>query len=103
MRHVDDHPLVHAVADQVGLVACLDPEAERASLDPGQFGSAARLFVGKAFQPAASLKALTYFKDGDLGKLSGADRSTLIKAAKSVRALPRIALRSKKLAPSRIY
>lgn len=65
--------------------------------------AAARLFFGTAFQPAASLKALTYFKDGDLGKLSGADRSTLIKAAKSVRALPRIALRSKKLAPSRIY
>ncbi len=60
--------------------------------------SAARLFFGNAFQPAASLKALTYFKDGDLGKLSGADRSTLIEAAKSVRTLPRIALRSKKLA-----
>jgi len=31
---------------------------------------------------------------------SGADRNTLIEAAKSVRALPRIALRSKKLAPA---
>ena len=60
--------------------------------------AAARLFFGKAFQPAASLKALTYFKDGDLGRLSGADRSTLIEAAKAVRALPMIALRSKKLA-----
>lgn len=62
--------------------------------------AAARLFFGNAFQPAACLKALTYFKDGDLGKLSGADRNTLIEAAKSVRALPRIALRSRKLAPS---
>jgi len=62
--------------------------------------AAARLFFGKAFQPAESLKALTYFKDGDLGKLAGADRSTLVEAARSVRALPRIALRSKKLAPS---
>ena len=60
--------------------------------------AAARLFFGNAFQPAACLKALTYFKDGDLGKLSGADRNTLIEAAKSVRALPRITLRSKKLA-----
>jgi len=62
--------------------------------------AAARLFFGKAFQPAASLKALTYFKDGDLARLSGADRNTLIEAAKSVRALPRIALRSRKLAPA---
>ena len=60
--------------------------------------AAARLLFGKAFQPAASLKALTYFKDGDLGRLSGADRSTLIEAAKSVRALPLIELRSRKLA-----
>ena len=60
--------------------------------------AAARLFFGNAFQPAASLKALTYFKDGDLARLSGADRNTLIDAAKSVRALPRIALRSRKLA-----
>ena len=62
--------------------------------------AAARLFFGNAFQPAASLKALTYFKDGDLGRLSGADRNTLIEAAKSVRALPRIAMRSRKLAPA---
>lgn len=60
--------------------------------------AAARLFFGNAFQPAASLKALTYFKDGDLARLSGADRNTLIDAAKSVRALPRIKLRSRKLA-----
>jgi hypothetical protein len=58
----------------------------------------ARVLFGNAFQPAASLKALTYFKDGDLGKLSGTDRNTLIEAARSVRALPVIALRSRKLA-----
>ncbi len=59
--------------------------------------TAARLFFGNALQPATCLKALTYFKDGDLGKLSRADRTTLIEAASSVRSLPRIALRSKKL------
>ena len=58
----------------------------------------ARLLFGNAFQPAASLKALTYFKDGDLDSLSRADRNTLIESAKSVRALPRITLRSRKLA-----
>jgi hypothetical protein len=60
--------------------------------------AAARLLFGRAFQPAESLKALTYFRDGDLGRLSGADRRTLIEAAKSVRALPKVALRSKRLA-----
>ena len=59
--------------------------------------AAARLFFGNSFQPAVCLKALTYFKDGDLGKLSSADRNTLIEAASSVRALPRIARRSKEL------
>ena len=60
--------------------------------------AAARLFFGKAFQPAESLKALTYFKDGDLGKLSDVDRGTLIAAGMAVRALPVISLRSRKLA-----
>lgn len=62
--------------------------------------AAARTFFGKAFQPAESLKALTYFSDGDLSKLSSADRHALIEAAASVRALPVIALRSKTLAGS---
>lgn len=70
----------------------------RAGVEAARGLAAARLFFGKAFQPAASLKALTYFRDGDLDKLSDADRRTLIEAAKSVRALPAIALRSKKLA-----
>lgn len=60
--------------------------------------AAARLFFGKAFQPAESLKALTYFKDGDLGKLPDVDRGTLIAAGMAVRALPVISLRSRKLA-----
>lgn len=60
--------------------------------------AAARLFFGKAFQPMECLKALTYFRDGDLDRLSGADRQTLTEAAKSVRALPRLELRSKRLA-----
>ncbi len=70
----------------------------RAGCAVAQGLAAARLFFGNAFQPAACLKALTYFKDGDLGKLAGADRNTLIEAAKAIRALPRITLRSKQLA-----
>lgn len=70
----------------------------RAGVEAARGLAAARLFFGRAFQPAASLKALTYFRDGDLDTLSGTDQRTLIDAAKSVRALPAIALRSKKLA-----
>lgn len=60
--------------------------------------AAARLFFGTAFQPAASLQALTFFKDGDLARLAQADRDTLISSAAAVRELPRVALRSRSLA-----
>lgn len=60
--------------------------------------AAARLFFGTAFQPAAGLKALTFFKDGDLARLAQADRSTLIAAVAAVRELPRMELRSRSLA-----
>ena len=59
--------------------------------------AAARLFYGAAFQPAESLKALTYFKDGDLPRLSGDDRRVLIAAAASVDDLPRVARRAPSL------
>jgi hypothetical protein len=60
--------------------------------------AAARLFYGAAFQPAESLKALTYFKDGDLPRLSADDRRVLIPAAASVDDLPRVARRARRLA-----
>lgn len=60
--------------------------------------AAARTFFGAAFQPLASLKALTYFQGGDLARLSRRDRDTLIGAAAAVGDLPRVALRSRKLA-----
>jgi len=59
--------------------------------------AAARLFFGNAFQPAESLKALVYFRDGDLAQLSRADQNTLIEAASAVRQLPAVRLRSKRL------
>jgi hypothetical protein len=60
--------------------------------------AAARLFFGATFQPAESLKALVYFKDGDLARLSRDDQRTLIAAAAAVGNLPRVALRSRRLA-----
>ncbi len=60
--------------------------------------AAARLLFGAAFQPAESLKALTYFRDGDLPRLARTDRDTLIAAAAAVGDLPRVALRSRALA-----
>jgi hypothetical protein len=59
--------------------------------------AAARRLFGAAFQPAESLKALVYFKDGDLTRLSRDDRHTLIAAAAVVGDLPPVALRSRRL------
>ena len=60
--------------------------------------AAAKLLFGGAFQPAESLKALTYFKDGDLPRLSKAEQRVLIAAAAAVGDLPKVALNSKQLA-----
>ncbi|HEV2991668.1 MAG TPA: nucleotidyl transferase AbiEii/AbiGii toxin family protein [Candidatus Angelobacter sp.] len=53
---------------------------------------AARAIYGKAFNPIASLKALTYFEDGNLGSLPGKIRSLLHDAAHGVKieALPNL-------------
>jgi len=71
---------------------------QRAGVSLGHGLAAARLFFGKAFQPSESLKALAYFRDGDLPQLSPEDRRTLITAAAAVGDLPRAALRSRELA-----
>jgi hypothetical protein len=60
--------------------------------------AAACLFFGRTFQPAESLKALTWFKDGDLARLARADQHALITAAAATGDLPAVALRSKVLA-----
>lgn len=58
-------------------------------------GAAAAIY-GKNFNGALSLKALTYFEDGDLPSLTPAIRKRLLAAATSVnlRELPRVAARS---------
>jgi hypothetical protein len=70
----------------------------RAGLSLAKGLAGARLLFGAAFQPAESLKALTYFRDGDLPRLAKADRSALIAAAAGVGDLPRAGLRSRALA-----
>lgn len=60
--------------------------------------AAARALFGRAFQPAAALKALVYFEGGDLAALNRRDRDVLIAAAGAVRDLPSVKLRSRVLA-----
>jgi len=62
--------------------------------------SAASSIFGANFQPSESLKALTYFGDGDLKSLSEAEKSILLKAVSSVRDLPEITILSRELATS---
>lgn len=59
--------------------------------------AAAQKFFGPNFQPSESLKALAYFKDGDLATLTRDETSTLVKAASAVRDLPELAILSTKL------
>lgn len=79
--------------DYVDIAAML-----RAGVSMSRGLAAARLFFGAAFQPAESLKALVYFKDGDLARLPAADRRTLIAASAAVGDLPAVVLRSRRLA-----
>lgn len=65
------------------------------SLSRGLAG--ASILFGRSFQPAESLKALTWFKDGDLARLSRPHRAALIAAAAAVGDLPVVALRSRTL------
>jgi hypothetical protein len=60
--------------------------------------AAARALYGGTFQPTECLKALIYFKGGDLESLSRATRSLLIAAVNEVRDLPKIRRASKSLA-----
>ncbi len=59
--------------------------------------SSARLLFGPNFQPSESLKALVYFKDGDLSALTTVEKNTLVDAVKAVRDLPDVTLASKRL------
>ena len=55
---------------------------------------AAQAIYGPAYQPAESVKALSYFGDGDLSTVSADDRACLAEAAALVRNLPDVPLRA---------
>lgn len=59
--------------------------------------SSARAVFGLAFQPSESLKALTYFGDGDLATLAIAEKNILLTAVKAVGELPSVSILSKVL------
>jgi len=58
----------------------------------------ARLLYGSAFSPSECLRALTYYKDGDLNKISATDKVTLTALARQTAAslgdLPNVEIRS---------
>jgi Nucleotidyl transferase AbiEii toxin, Type IV TA system len=62
--------------------------------------AAARAMYGKAFQPSESLKALVYFKGGDLPTLEAGQKAILMNAVKAVRMLPQVQVASGVLAAS---
>lgn len=59
-------------------------------------GAAVALY-GPAHQPAESLKALTFYGDGNLGTIGAEDRKFLSGSAASVRQLPQIAIVAEQL------
>ena len=60
----------------------------RAGLSLADGLAGARALYGSAFAPRAALQALTFFEDGDLGRLAVKDREELVRAVQQVRALP---------------
>jgi len=71
---------------------------ERVSLERGL--SAAREMFGPAFQPSESLKALTFFEDGDLRSLGEREKAVLRQAAGAVQDLAPVRILSSALGPA---
>jgi len=70
----------------------------KAGVDLANGLAAAREIFGPNFQPSESLKALVYFADGDLSRLTREEKSLLVHAVSAVRELPTSAIVSRKLA-----
>lgn len=56
------------------------------------------MYGSARFQPSECLKALVYFEGGDLGELPDEEKRSLVRAASSVRELPRTEVIAKSLA-----
>jgi hypothetical protein len=72
----------------------------RSGIGLSQGNASASALDGPAFQPSESLKALVYFEGGDLHRLTHEERTLLIEAASSVRALPTVDIHGQALALS---
>jgi hypothetical protein len=59
--------------------------------------ASARALYGKAFQPSESLKALVYYKDGDLADLETSIKTILVAAVKQIDELPDVQRLSSRL------
>lgn len=59
--------------------------------------AAALAMYGPNFQPSECLRALVFFKDGDLGSLSEREKVTLVTAVTGVRTLPEARILSRRL------
>lgn len=59
--------------------------------------ASARAMYGPGFQPSESLRALAFFRDGDLGTLANSEKATLVDAVKLVRSLPEARILSSRL------
>jgi hypothetical protein len=59
--------------------------------------ASARAMYGGLFQPAESLKALTYFEGGDLHELTVGEKDTIVAAVEEIRDLPQAKVLARKL------
>ncbi|MFZ4700969.1 MAG: nucleotidyl transferase AbiEii/AbiGii toxin family protein [Candidatus Methylumidiphilus sp.] len=59
--------------------------------------ASARIMYGMAFQPSESLRALSYFKDGDLEMLKEEERRVILEAVSKVRNLPVVKVLDRRL------
>jgi hypothetical protein len=75
-------------------------EMVRAGVSLSKGLAAGRELFGSTFQPSESLKAMVFFRDGDLRTLSEDDKNTLVNAVSAVRDLPVVAILSKQLSAS---
>ncbi len=63
---------------------------------PSALGAAVAIY-GSRFQPTESLRAMTYFGDGDLSSLSQEDQLALVRAVAAVRDIPHVPILSQAL------
>ncbi len=82
---------LHTLAQRAEARDCLDVDALlRAGLSLATGLAWARLVYGVEFNPMLSLKALTYFEDGDLPSLPDPVKQALVAAACGVHGIPQL-------------